>query len=927
MAALSWATAARIASRELRSSRSKFVFVILSVAIGVAALTGVRGFSSAFRQTLLVRARSILAGDLSARMFQQPDAREAQQLEQLTQGGVQMTPVTEMAGMATAYNSLDPLLIAIKAIDPAQYPYYGSVDLQPQMPLAGALAGDNVAVGEDLLIRLKLHVGDRIQLGDATLRIAAVVLSEPDRLSGSFAAGPRILMTLPELDATHLLAPGSRAGQRYLFKLPKRDDRAVAKLKLQLESVLPEAQITDYRETNPAITMALDRATGVLSLVSLVALVLGAVGVAMAMRTHLLQRLDSIAIMKSLGARSSHIVRIYLLQTLLLGLLGGVVGVLLGIGVQLVLPLLLAKLLGMTPELHIAVSAIVAGLATGLLTTVLFTLPPLLDIRNVRPILILRRSVEEGEAGSTLWSDFAATVRRYRMGWAALLGSFPAQWLALWLTRQSSPQRRGFIQLWMVGEVKGFIWMAALLSILTALASAAIRRRIAARATQLAAALVIAGGIALIATTLSDSREVGRIFTGGLAAVLLVLLLTSAAVLALLRVFLHGARGSLTPVVRHGLANLYRPGNPSAALLAAVGLGVMQIATVFFLSHALIKELNLSTQPTLPNVFLIDIAPTEIDGVRSLLHSLSSVHGTPELLPVVASRILQVDGVAAADLKLQNFPKRMLQSISLSWTEDLPPGTKVIQGQFWKPGESNAEVAIGQRMAERLHVQPGSHITFAAAGDPDHPVDAQVAAIIKSDGQHAYSRAEFLLPKAALASLPTVWYGGVHAEPTQVGELQRAMFSKYPTVTVINVAQAMETLRGVLLQVSLVVQFLAGFSIFSGLVILASAIAGTRYRRIREVVVLKTLGATRSRIAAIFSIEFATLGLVAGLVGLIFANLTARVVLRQLELDYHFLKLANVLSLLGVAALTVATGWIASFRVLGQKPLEVLREE
>ena len=196
MAALSWATAARIASRELRSSRGKFFFVILSVAIGVAALTGVRGFSSAFRQTLLVRARSILAADLAARMFQQPDGRELQQLTDLTRSGVQMTPVTEMAGMATAYNSLDPLLVALKAIDPAQYPYYGSVELQPKLPLQQALGGENVAVGDDLLIRLHLHVGDRIQLGDATLRIAAVVLSEPDRLSGSFAAGPRILMTL-----------------------------------------------------------------------------------------------------------------------------------------------------------------------------------------------------------------------------------------------------------------------------------------------------------------------------------------------------------------------------------------------------------------------------------------------------------------------------------------------------------------------------------------------------------------------------------------------------------------------------------------------------------------------------------------------------------------------------------------------------------
>jgi putative ABC transport system permease protein len=858
MAALSWTTASRIASRELRSSRGKFLFVILSVAIGVAALTGVRGFSTAFRQTLLVRARSILAADLAARMFQQPDATQAEKLKALTTTGVAMTPITEMAGMATAANSLDPLFVALKAVDPSLYPFYGAVELQPQMPLADAVSGNNVAVGEDLLIRLHLKVGDHIQLGDSTLRISSVVISEPDRLSGAFAAGPRILLTLNQLDATHLLAPGSRAGQRYLFKLPQKNDRAVANLKAQLEGILPEAQVTDYRETNPAITMALDRATGILSLVSLVALVLGAVGVAMAMRTHLLQRLDSIAIMKSLGARSSHILRIYLLQTLFLGLIGGVVGVALGVGVQLILPLLLAKLLGIAPELHIAASAIFAGLATGLLTTLLFTIPPLLDIRSVRPILILRRSVDD--SGDE-------------------------------------------------GRITGFL------------------NKVRRSGAQIVAAILIAGGITLIATTLSDSKQVGRVFTLGLAAVLLVLVITSTLVLRALHWFLARTRASLTPVVRHGLANLYRPGNPSAALLAAVGLGVMQIASVFFLSHALVTELKMSTQPTLPNVFLIDIGPSEVDGVRSILSKQDVVRGTPEFLPILSSRILRVDGVPASELKLQNFPKRMLQSISLTWIDEIPPGTKVVSGKFWTKDETKPQVAIGQRMAQRLNVHVGSHIIFAAAGDPDHPIDAEVSAIIKSDGQHAWSRAEFLLPRAPLANLPAVWYGGVHADPARVGELQRVLYAKYPTVTVINVAQAMETLRGVLLQVSLVVQFLAGFSIFAGLVILASAIAGTRYRRVREVVVLKTLGATRSRIATIFSIEFATLGFVAGFVGLIFANLTTRVVLRQLDLDYHFMVLANLLSLLGVAVLTVATGWLASFRVLGQKPLEVLREE
>jgi putative ABC transport system permease protein len=160
-----------------------------------------------------------------------------------------------------------------------------------------------------------------------------------------------------------------------------------------------------------------------------------------------------------------------------------------------------------------------------------------------------------------------------------------------------------------------------------------------------------------------------------------------------------------------------------------------------------------------------------------------------------------------------------------------------------------------------------------------------------------------------------------------VGEVQRALYKDYPTVTVINVAQALETVRSVVIQITYVIQFLAAFSVFAGIVILASAIAGTRYRRVREVVVLKTLGATRARIASVFSIEFAVLGLVAGVVGISFANLIARTLLGRMTVPYHFHFSWTLLALLATAAVTVATGWAASFRVLGQKPLEVLREE
>ncbi len=869
MASLSYATASRIAARELKASRGKFVFVILSVAIGVAALTGVRGFSSSFRSMLLLRARSIMAADLSARMTRRATPDEVNGLDAITDSGVELTPVTELLSMASAAKSMDPLLVSLKAVDPEQYPFYGDVDLQPAVGLKKALSDDSVAVGDDLLLRLNLHVGDQIKVGGKLFTIAAVVENEPDRLSGSFAAGPRVLMSQDALDSTGLLQPGSHAAQRLLFKLPAGtqehpvSDEAVAGLKTRLEKLLPDAQISDYREANPALTRGLDGATGLLSLMSLVALVLGAVGVAMAMRAHLQQRLDSIAIMKSLGAGSAQVMKIYLLQTLLLGLAGGLLGVAMGIGVQLVLPLFLAKLLHITPAFRLDPRAYAIGLGAGLLTTLLFTLPPLLDIRGVRPILILRRAVEVSD------DPFSTRMMRKLRGSGAQIGAI----------------------------------------------------------------VLILAGLAFLAARVSDSRQVGGFFAAGLVLVLLVLLGMSSLTLYLLRLFLSRTRLHLPSAVRHGLSNLYRPGNPSAALLAALGLGVMQIVTVYIAQRAVVQEMEISTAANLPNIFLIDIASNEVDGVRALLAHQPGVKGTPEIAPVVSSRLLAVDGVAAAQLKLQHMPRRALQSLNLTWppTADRPPeGDKVVRGAWWTAQQSadsaaHPVVAIERQEADRLGVNPGQKMTFAAQ---DSEFTATIAAIYEPDSRHALSRAEFVLPAPVLAGLPVVWYGGVHCEPGTTATLQRALYQAFPTITVINVAATLEVVRQVILQITYVIQFLAGFSIFAGIVILASSIAGTRYRRIREVVVLKTLGATRPRIAMIFSIEFAVLGLVAGFVGLIFANILARLLLlRVLHFDYHFQPWMDLGAWLATAALAVAAGWLASHRILGQKPLEVLREE
>src|SRR6516165_6408626 len=226
-------------------------------------------------------------------------------------------------------------------------------------------------------------------------------MQEPDRISAGAGMGPRVMISRAAMERTGLLAPGSRASQRLLIKLPPQADPLGARK--QVESILPDSQVVDFKEGNPALTEGLDRATAILSLICLVAMVLGAIGVAMAMHAHLEQRMDMLAILKAVGARSSDLVRIFLLQTLGLGMAGGLLGVAGGAAVMGALPIVFGKLIPVHTELHFPWRAVGAGLGTGLLTTLLFCLPPLLDVRMIRPVLVLRRLVEPGPTTVKEW--------------------------------------------------------------------------------------------------------------------------------------------------------------------------------------------------------------------------------------------------------------------------------------------------------------------------------------------------------------------------------------------------------------------------------------------------------------------------------------------------------------------------------------------
>lgn len=847
-----WSTARKIAWREARASSARFLFVVIAVALGVGALTGVRGFSEAFRSMLLRDARKLMAADLSVRQFDLPNADQEALLASFEKQNVDRTWITESVSMMSGPSSENPVLVSIKAVDPAVYPFYGELVLEPPQSLRAALLRDSIAVSEDLLVRFDWRVGDRVKLGTADFRIAGIVAVEPDRMAGSLNVGPRVLMSREGLDRTGLIVTGSRAAQRILLRL-RPGAPPVEEARTQLKTAFPEAMIIDYRETHPLITRGLDRSTRFLSLVSLIALIIGALGVGMAMHSHLQQKLDTIAFMKCLGARSGQIIRIYTLQTLMLGIIGGALGVGIGLIVQRVFPALIARYFQLDPGLRWDAGAAIQGLSIGLLTTLLFTLPPLLSIRRVRPSLILRREMDEARP------PLPARIRQGRV--PAAIGA------------------------------------------------------------------LILSGILAIVWWLSESLRTGLYFVGGFGVSLLLLAGIASLLLAgLKRISRIGQQ--LPSSMRQGIANIYRPGNQASALLVALGLGVMFSLTIYLIQKSMLIQIAESAPPNMPNVFLINVTPRERDGVTELLRKQPGVQGSPELVPLVAARMVRINNRPVEELQLRGFSRRFRQTRSVSYSARIPPQTVVTAGNWWPQSSAadkdGAKVCASQDAARILEIKPGDELEWISH---NRPIRARLVCVYRSEAVRIGSNLEFMFNPGALEGLPMLMFAAIRMQPSSVAQLQRIAFQRFPTVTVINGADVLAIVQEVVDQIALVIRFISFFAILAGAIILASSVAGTRFRRIREVVILKTLGATRRGIASIFSVEFTILGLAGGFLGSLLATVFSLIVLnRLLEVEYRFDPLPHLISIAGTMLLANAAGWIASRRILHQKPLEVLRD-
>ncbi|HWX82735.1 MAG TPA: FtsX-like permease family protein, partial [Xanthobacteraceae bacterium] len=361
---------------------------------------GVGSVAASLSEGLAREGRTLLGGDVAFVLFQ----REAKPNEvAFLRSRGEVSVAATLRGMARASDGR-LALVEMKAVD-AGYPMLGELTLNPKLPVNDLLAEHDGAFGAaadpTLLARLDLKVGDRVAIGNATFEIRSAVEAEPDKLAGGVGFGPRFLVSDAALHATGLLQPGSLVRWNYRVKLPDNasGERATAALIDDARSALPEAgwEIRSRANASPQLERTINRFTQFLTLVGLAALLVGGVGVANAVKSHIDRRRDVIATYKALGATGREVFAIYLTQVVALAVIGSIIGLAAGAALPFVIVGLFGKLLPLpvVPALH--PDELALSLVYGLLTALAFGLWPLGRVHDV-PVAALFR-----EAVGTVW--------------------------------------------------------------------------------------------------------------------------------------------------------------------------------------------------------------------------------------------------------------------------------------------------------------------------------------------------------------------------------------------------------------------------------------------------------------------------------------------------------------------------------------------
>lgn len=857
----------KMAWRDSRRNRGRLFLFMSSIVLGIAALVAINSFSENLQKDINSEAKTLLGADLVL------EANAA--LNETTRAffdtlGGERAAIVDFASMVLFPKGDFTRLAQIKAVK-GNYPFYGNLNTIPKSSARSFQAEKQALVDRSMMIQYGAKVGDTIKVGEVNFEIAGEISSASGRAGITSSIAPTVYIPKQYLEQTGLIQFGSRVDYFHYFKFDgtTNPDTLVAQNRERMRALSLRPETVEGRKRG--VGEAFSNMATFLNLVGFIALLLGCIGVASSVHIYIKDKLSTVAILRTLGVSGRQAFLIYLIQIFILGVIGSVIGAALGSMIQVVLPAVLDDFLPLqNVSADISISAIWIGIFTGLGIAVLFAMLPLLAIRKTSPLRTLRASFEENTNRDILrWLVFI------------LIGIFIGGFT--------------FLQ---TGD-----WQASLF-------------------------LIVGVGISF--------------------------LLLAAVARLLMWLVKRFFPTSWSFVWRQGIANLFRPNNQTLILMVSIGLGTALISTLFFMQSLLLKQVQMTGSDNQPNIILFDIQSEQKDKVAQLVKD--NEMPLVQQVPIVTMRLDNIDGVTkevyykqreAERKEKQEASKKSDENADeenpqrrrgngwvfnreyrVTYRDTLIDTEKIIEGKWHTemPDNDTIYISISDRIARNMKAKVGSEITFNVQGTL---IETVVSSIREINFNRVQTNFFVVFPTGILEEAPQFHVVVSRVENIeQSAGFQQALVKAFPNVSAIDLTQILKTVDDVLSKVSFVIRFMALFSILTGLLVLISSVVLSKYQRIKESVLLRTLGATGRKILFINAIEYFLLGTLASLTGIGLAFVASYLLaVFSFEIPYQPDFRPAILLWFSITALTVIIGLFNSREVLSQPPLEVLRKE
>ena len=436
----------------------------------------------------------------------------------------------------------------------------------------------------------------------------------------------------------------------------------------------------------------------------------------------------------------------------------------------------------------------------------------------------------------------------------------------------------------------------------------------------LARAGVAVGAVLLVLLHAGDLRT-GLWVAGGIALALLVL---SGVAFLLVRLLRAGRRLPVAFPVRQGIASLHRPGNQTRSVITVLGFGVFLLASLYQVQHGLLGPLAIDASADRGNLLLFDVQEDQAAPLASLLRE----RGLPVLdrAPIVPMRVAAVNGREVRRGADDRDGWAFQREYRSTWRDTMVAAERLREGRWWDAAPAGDAVSLEMGIAEDLGVEVGDRITWDVQGVP---LETRVASLREVDWTRFTPNFFAVFPREVLGDAPHTWIFLTRVESEeQLVAVQGEAVRLFPNISAVDLARLREALDEVLTRVRLVIQFLAAFSIGAGILVLLGAVATSRLQRLREAALLRTLGATRRQLLTVLATEYAALGAVAAVSGLLLAAGAGWALATfTFEIPFAIPMLPFVVIGVGTVVLAVGAGLWTGAEVTRRSPLESLRTE